>query len=379
MRTAFLFLLPSAAFGRLLPQQFRLPAHVSGLDVDCPCDDASLCDVLSSQVDTELFGFGADNFADGPGFDWDAMTTIAWGSGADLICKAHSENVRVIAAASPPLTDNQTAIDEFIHSTIKSMQQNFYDGITFDWESPVDSPEDPLNTYYLDVVSQTTAALKAVNPDYQVSLCAAWSPFGIDGRWYDYVGLAAAVDFLYVMCYDVRSQIFDQCVASANSPINLCKKGIEEFNAAGISNDKLVLGMPWYGYRYECVNEDFDVESSSTCEIAQVPFRGVNCSDAAGSEIAFGSIRNIVRTYDAEVRRDPYMNVPFFNYVDSTSLKTYQIWYDDADSLQGHYDYVREQGLRGAGPYRFDQVDLDSDDGVEEAKEMFAALKTAAD
>jgi hypothetical protein len=39
-----------------------------------------------------------------------------------------------------------------------------YDGISFDWESPVDGYDDPMNAYYLDVVAQTTEALKAINP-----------------------------------------------------------------------------------------------------------------------------------------------------------------------------------------------------------------------
>ena len=48
-------------------------------------------------------------------------------------------------------------------------------------------------------------------------------------------------------------------------------------------NEKLILGIPWYGYRYECVDPAFDPAVDETCEIAQVPFRGVNCSDAAGT------------------------------------------------------------------------------------------------
>ena len=35
--------------------------------------------------------------------------------------------------------------------------------------------------------------------------------------------------------------------------------------------DKLVLGLPWYGYRYECLGAATDQDD--TCNIAQVPFR----------------------------------------------------------------------------------------------------------
>ena len=55
---------------------------------------------------------------------------------------------------------------------------------------------------YIQIINETNIALKNVNPGYQVSVCAAWSPGlpnGIDGRAYDYKALSEASDFLYVM------------------------------------------------------------------------------------------------------------------------------------------------------------------------------------
>ena len=40
----------------------------------------------------------------------------------------------------------------------------------------------------------------------QISVDVAWSPYGIDGRNYDVLGLAAAADLLFVMAYDMQSQ-----------------------------------------------------------------------------------------------------------------------------------------------------------------------------
>jgi di-N-acetylchitobiase len=34
-----------------------------------------------------------------------------------------------------------------------------------------------------------------------------WSPYGVDGRWYDWAALAAAADLLFVMAYDTASQV----------------------------------------------------------------------------------------------------------------------------------------------------------------------------
>ena len=41
----------------------------------------------------------------------------------------------------------------------------------------------------------------------QISVDVAWSPCGIDGRNYDVLGLAAAADLLFVMAYDMQSQV----------------------------------------------------------------------------------------------------------------------------------------------------------------------------
>ncbi len=41
----------------------------------------------------------------------------------------------------------------------------------------------------------------------QVSVDVPWSPYGIDGRSYDWQGLAQAADLLFVMAYDMQSQV----------------------------------------------------------------------------------------------------------------------------------------------------------------------------
>ena len=106
----------------------------------------------------------------------------------------------------------------------------------------------------------------------------AWSPNCIDERCYDVLSLAKVTDFLVVMSYDERSQIRGPCIASANSALQLTATGLADYIDLGIDPSLLVMGVPWYGYNYPCRS----LSGENVCSIKAVPFRGVNCSDAAG-------------------------------------------------------------------------------------------------
>lgn len=41
----------------------------------------------------------------------------------------------------------------------------------------------------------------------QISVDIPWSPQGIDNRHFDWPGLAAAADLLFIMSYDMQSQV----------------------------------------------------------------------------------------------------------------------------------------------------------------------------
>jgi di-N-acetylchitobiase len=54
------------------------------------------------------------------------------------------------------------------------------------------------------------------------------------------------------MGYDTRSQIFDECIASAKAALPVLRKGLQTYLDLGIPPHQLVMGVPWYGYNYPC-------------------------------------------------------------------------------------------------------------------------------
>jgi di-N-acetylchitobiase len=276
-----------------------------GLDAaaPCPCADASLCKRVSPAPRAEIFQFQVQP-SNWPFYDWSALTTVALfgGTGPDAlagVCHGHSKNVRMVAGA--PLSNeprdlrNETYVSLFIEALMGTVNGSALgvelDGVNFDVEGPLYGADAAALTA---AVARTAAALKgAFGAGFQVSVDVAWSPSCIDGRCYDFKGLADASDLLFVMAYDMRSQIKPPapCVASANSPFPGVQEGLLAFERIGVPPSKLVLGVPWYGYRYPCLPGT--APDAAVCSITHVPFRNVSCSDAAGRELCFSDVRRL--------------------------------------------------------------------------------------
>ena len=264
-------------------------------DEDCACVPKSLCAPVTVQHKQEVFGFTAGNNETWQSMDWTQVTTIAWSTEPELVCIAHKHNARLVAAA-PLLNITELGLDaskraKWVTSTVATAKALHIDGVTFDYESPIarGAPEAEM---YVQIIRETTAAMHAQLPGSQTSVCVAWSPNDIDGRYYNISGFADAADLLYIMMYDTRSQIFDVCLAGPNAALPLALHGVQQYLDVPVDPSQLVLGVPWYGYDYPC--EPGTQPDARFCPIKEVPFRGVNCSDAAGGEVGYPRIQAMV-------------------------------------------------------------------------------------
>lgn len=172
----------------------------------CPCEDPSWCrpitDVPSVQ-DKEIFGFvlsqGEDDLSY---FNFTRVTTIAWASDA-IMCQAHQHHVRAIA--NVPSINMELILEadyrqEWVQNVTHMVQSRYFDGVTFDYESPIDDPQGPIAQAYVQLIQSTKESLsRYIHPHLQVTVCVAWSPDAIDGRNYPVQDLARVSDALYVM------------------------------------------------------------------------------------------------------------------------------------------------------------------------------------
>eukprot|EP01111_Echinosteliopsis_oligospora_P002293 TRINITY_DN1336_c0_g1_i1.p1 TRINITY_DN1336_c0_g1~~TRINITY_DN1336_c0_g1_i1.p1 ORF type:complete len:259 (+),score=45.55 TRINITY_DN1336_c0_g1_i1:42-779(+) len=215
---------------------------VEGQSSTCPCTPSSLCNPITTVHEKEMFVFQLEDNS-WQDYDWNIVTTLAVFGKYDpqMVCKAHSEDARVVFNANFPVDQltNVSAIEDWATSQVQRIQDNFVDGINLDIEDPLDSSMSPFFTNFFAYI---TKYIKEQLPYAQITADIAWSPNCIDKRCYDYAAMGEILDFLIVMDYDMRSQIYGPCVASANSPLTLISAGYQNFTNLGMRLDKLVMG-----------------------------------------------------------------------------------------------------------------------------------------
>ncbi|XP_041647051.1 di-N-acetylchitobiase isoform X2 [Cheilinus undulatus] len=338
---------------------------------NCPCERPELCQQVREERDFEVFVFDVGGKT-WESYNWSMVTTVAtFGKyDAELMCHAHSKGARVVLKGDVPLSyivdqENRTA---WITEKVMLAKSQFMDGINIDIEQAVEesSPE-----YYAltALVKETTETFHREIPGSQVSFDVAWSPKCIDKRCYNYVTIAESCDLLFVMSYDEQSQIMGDCIAMANAPLSQTLEAYDQYLSMNIDPKKLVMGVPWYGYDYPCLNL-----SEGICSIAKVPFRGAPCSDAAGKQKTYKWIMQQVNISMSGRLWDDTQKAPYFNYEDQTG-QIHQVWYDDPLSLCPKAESVKSKGLRGIGMWNGNILDY-SDDPVarQQTAEMWNAL-----
>ncbi|KAL0583787.1 hypothetical protein ABG067_006342 [Albugo candida] len=351
----------------------------------CPClgEDVQATLPLCLPVTTkdagkkEVFAFSPADNKKWRHYDWDQVTTIAWKEDKELLCHAHKKGVKIVVHSDFEHFDDiciEGARRKWIMKAYKKIVTNYADGLNFDIEKPSFGKQSHC---YALLLQELRAVLqtKEFTKHAQISVDVPWSPHGIDDRYYEWNALADAADFLFVMSYDMRSQIYYQCIAGANSPLALVKKGLEEYLVGyNIAPEKLVLGLPWYAYDYKCQKYSSALD---ICQLKHIGFVGAPCSDAAGRQVDYGDIK-------ARAAANPALYTSHWDGLSDTPYYTYsalenpdekgQIWFEDARSLSRKYALVRELGLRGGGMWHADTLAYGKDAESENIWNSFKAM-----
>lgn len=278
---------------------------------------------------------------------WHRITTVCLAGWLDpaLVTTAHSAGVKVVFIANYPKEEllNATHRTAWVGEQVAYARRHGLDGVNFDFEDPL-AAGGAESRAYTRLVKEAVAAFHREVPGTQVSVDVAWAPGSIDGRGYQYGRLGRLADRLFVMGYDEQSQMWGEgpCRARANSPLRQTFQGVREYLRLGVHPGKLILGVPWYGYRYPC-----ELLQGGLCTIREVPFRGCNCTDAAGKEFPYSQVLEMLALSEGGREWDGASATPTFTYREGS--QDYQVWYDDPQSLAIKYQVAKDLGLAGTG------------------------------
>ncbi|AZU60018.1 glycosyl hydrolase family 18 protein [Neobacillus mesonae] len=144
-------------------------------------------------------------------------------------------------------------------------------------------------------------------------------------KGYDYGGIGAAVDFVFIMAYDWHE------ASSPPGPVAPIKE-VRQTIVYALNNmrgNKIILGVPRYGYDWTMTN--------GTVESA----RAVSVSSAIETAM----------TYQVPIQYSTEYQQPFFQYRDETG-KRHIVWFEDARARAQKLQLFVNYRLRGIGAWQ---------------------------
>ena len=249
------------------------------------------------------------------------------GRGSDFAFDARPENRQAFIAS---------CIDLFVKGNLAPgvSAPGLFDGIDVDWEYP----QGPDAANFIALLTELRRAIQAVRPGMMLTVAVGPSPHMYEGT--DFRAVAAQVDQVGLMTYDfagpwmertgfiaplysVPRQVTD--AAPVQPPSGGIAGSVQAFLAAGVPAEKILVGVPFYGYGWTQVPEEADgVFQEGT------PIRG---------DKPYSYIQSLIAT--SKVHRDAVSGTPWL--FDGDAFWTF----DDATSIGAKASYALEHELGG--------------------------------
>jgi len=211
---------------------------------------------------------------------------------------------------------------------LSRMASGSADGLMIDFEGVPGDQYGAFGTFMSEVRADLDAAAESQNRRYTLMVCTP----AVDWNGaYNYSLLSTVCDALFIMAYD-----YHYAGSSTSGPVSPAQ-GWGSWNVAwsvadhlawnGQRPEKLVLGLPWYGYDWPC--QSASAGSSTT-----------------GSATARSYAAALALAQSHGLRRESVAQTPWSAW-QSGSWR--QCWFDDTLSLGMKLDLVQDNGLQGMG------------------------------
>ena len=242
-----------------------------------------------------------------------------------------------------------------------------FDGIDIDWELPVSGglvkgrTEDKHNfTLLLAELRRQLDELGSANGTHYLLTIAAGGGPGMD-QHYERDQIAQYLDWVNLMTYDLHGTW--DLVANFNAPLYQDSNDpgdsslnvdavVQDYLAAGIPADKLVMGVPFYGHAWAGVGSNADglFQSGLGPKMGRFESGSLNYT-----EILMDYLPTYKRSWDSEAQ------VPWLYDINSAVF----VSYDDPQSIAAKAGYAQDKHLAGIMIWELSQGNADLLDAIQ--------------
>lgn len=257
--------------------------------------------------------------------DWITTMNTAHANGVKLIMCVVEFNADDINA----LINSGSASQNFYAQVASIIRQYNLDGVNIDFEGPRSEDRGARMNNFMRGL--TDYIHTEIGPEQEISFAGP----AVNWSGWDLPGLVNACDYVFIMGYAYwynGSPTTGPCAPIGGSTYNLVQTLVS--NDRGYGNcdpSKLILGLPYYGNRWEVSETQKDVENASTL--------------GSGSSVFYYSAKGLFETY-GKIRSDRYEDT--WTYYQSGG-KWYQAWCNDEISLDAKEKLVFSHRLMGTG------------------------------
>jgi hypothetical protein len=267
------------------------------------------------------------------GLELDAAGGISNAHGwpwTQLVQHAHDHGARVLVAATQfsstdlaTLLGSATYRSTAVANLVNAMLQGKADGLCLDFEAIPGTRKQQ----YVDFADELRDAMDISLPQ---SVLIITTPAVDWNNAYDYDELAARSDYLMLMAYDYHWS--GSTTSGPVAPLSgwgtyNVSWSIQDHLVWGAPPRKLLLGVPYYGYRWGTTSADAGASTATT-----------------GTALTYGNVQPLLP--QQEELWDASSQTPWLRVQDPDWQQT---WFDDASSLGAKYTTVLNEDLAGVG------------------------------
>ena len=244
--------------------------------------------------------------------------------------EAHDNNVKIIistACDSQEMMDSILAYhqDDFVNNMSKCLEKYNADGIDLDWEEPYEQNSLTGEDNKVLMESLLKKLDCKLRPKYFVGIDSYTWPLYV----YQNPELNQYIDAYFIMDYDMglsSGRTMPNAPMYSKDRLDI-PETVEAARSFGYTSDKIVLGMPFYGYDYTTTSNKAGARSLSV--------------KMKNMKIAVPEAKRYGRIWDNTSQ------TPWYWY--KSRGYYHQVWYDDPQSIKIKCDYAGNQKLAGIG------------------------------